>query len=216
MRAMNPYRGSENDELLCPRCKKRLPPQDVATCACGGVWVTVFAATEVLDPSTLRPDTLTAWWRVREPCPQCGEKMVLFGDDPGFFQGCDLHGYFIDADTVEHTWLARGIDYAKLERKRADEPRMEAEREARYREETKRAAERAAREQRNYEIAQMPPPPHDYEVIRPAPPPRSVEELRRGDFEGMLENRLGITCARTLLEIIRQLDARIMELERRK
>src|SRR5687767_6494222 len=143
MRAMSPYRGGELVELPCPRCKKtKVPPLDVAPCStCGGTWVTAFAATEVFAADELRPDPVTRWWRVREPCPACGDKMVLHGKDGGLFQGCELHGYFIDADAIEHTKLGKGIDHAALERKRGDRERVDAERETRERKATRRAAE---------------------------------------------------------------------------
>ena len=56
--------------------------------------------------------------------------MTLRGEDPGLLQGCDQHGFFVDADTIKHTGLARGVDVAALERKRSDTARVEAEREA--------------------------------------------------------------------------------------
>jgi hypothetical protein len=56
--------------------------------------------------------------------------MTLRGSEPGLFQGCDAHGFWIDTDTVQHTGLARGVDEAALERKRNDRARMEAEHEA--------------------------------------------------------------------------------------
>ncbi len=215
MCAMDPYRGSQPPELACPRCKKRLPPLDVASCACGGVWVTAFAATEVLDPRTLRADVVTRWWRVREPCPECGEQMLLRGEEPGLFQGCDLHGYFIDADTVEHTRLARGIDYAALERKRADERRVDAEREARLQEAQRRAIEKAERERREAELARTPIIParmSDPEpVAEPVEPPKRM--VARRDLEAELAIVLGERVAQLLLDRIRQLEHRVAELE---
>ncbi|HEX4422781.1 MAG TPA: hypothetical protein VH165_32925 [Kofleriaceae bacterium] len=120
-------------ELGCPRCKHaRLPPLEVAACPSGcGLWVSAFASTEVLDEVERRADPITRWWRVREPCPICSEKMLLRGRDDAYFQGCDGHGFWIDTDTIQHTGLARGINQARLERKRSDEARMVAEREAR-------------------------------------------------------------------------------------
>jgi hypothetical protein len=116
--------------LKCPRCKtEELPAADVARCpAKCGAWVSAFAANEVLTERDRRRDPVTRWWRMREPCPACTEKMVLFGDDPGLFQGCELHGYFIDEDAIPHTGLARGIDDAALERRRSDPAHLEAER----------------------------------------------------------------------------------------
>jgi hypothetical protein len=129
---VSPYRAGEPPKApTCPRCKKALPATDVAQCAKGcGTWVSQFASTEVLTDDDRKPDPVTRWWRVREPCPLCSEKMTLRGQDPGLLQGCDQHGFFIDADTIQHTGLARGVDIAALERKRADSGRVEAEREA--------------------------------------------------------------------------------------
>ena len=125
MRSMSPYRGSELVELSCPRCRKqKLPALDVATCAgCNGVWVSAFAATEVLSAEELRPDPVTRWWRVREPCPSCGEKMVLRGIEPGLFQGCDLHGYFVDGDAVESAHVTQRLDQAVAGQGRRVHPR---------------------------------------------------------------------------------------------
>jgi hypothetical protein len=107
-----------------------LPPLDVAACPKGcGTWVSMFAASEVLTETDRRPDPITRWWRMREPCPECGDKMVLCGDDPVLLQGCEIHGYFIDADTIAKTGLARGVDHAALETKRDDPDRVDAERE---------------------------------------------------------------------------------------
>src|SRR5687768_2573386 len=103
------YRGGEPVELTCPRCRKtKLPPLDVAECPTCGTWVSAFAASEVLTDNDRLENWLTRWWRVREPCPYCGDKMNLCGRDPGLLQGCLLHGYFIDKDVVEHTGLGRG------------------------------------------------------------------------------------------------------------
>lgn len=213
---MSPYRGSELEELTCPRCKKKLPALDVATCKCGGVWVTAFAATEVLSPVELQPDPVTRWWRVREPCPSCGEKMMLRGTEPGLFQGCDLHGYFIDADIVEHTRLARGIDYEALDRKRQDERRVTEEREAREREAARRAKERAEIERREAELARADLgasyPDHEPIVEEPTPPPRKIEY----DLEAVLRLSIGSMASEMLLRRIKQLEDRVAELERER
>jgi hypothetical protein len=128
---VSPYRaGQPPKNLDCPRCAKPLPPTDVAACLHGcGTWISQFAATELLDETDMRLDPVTRWWRVRSPCPICREQMQLYGDDPGLLQGCAQHGFFIDADTIEHTGLAKGIDVAAIERKRADVERVQAERE---------------------------------------------------------------------------------------
>lgn len=140
---MSVYRsGPPPAALACPRCSKRLPPLDVAACACG-TWLTAFAAGEVLTDEERRADPVTRWWRVRAPCPMCGVKMVLRGSEPGLFQGCDGHGFWIDADTIEHTSLAKGVDAEALDRKRMDSAAMEAEQEGRERAELARATEHA-------------------------------------------------------------------------
>ena len=212
---MSPYRGSELEELSCPRCKKKLPALDVATCKCGGVWVTAFAATEVLSPEERQPDPVTRWWRVREPCPSCGDKMVLRGQEPGLFQGCDLHGYFIDADIVEHTTLARGIDYEALDRKRQDERRMTEEREARERLASRRARERAEIERREAELARAPISygDSDPEPAFDAPPPKPKPKPEV-DLDAVLRLTIGPLAAEALMRRIRQLENRIAELER--
>jgi hypothetical protein len=56
----------------------------------------------------------------------CGDKMVLCGEEPGLFQGCEAHGYFIDADTVDQTGLVRGIDHVAIRRLREDPSAVEA------------------------------------------------------------------------------------------
>jgi hypothetical protein len=121
MRAMDPYRGGQLIELWCPRCKtKKLPPVEVATCGgCHGVWVTAFASSIVLSDAERRRSHVS-WWRVREHCPLCDEQMAVFGDDP--FQGCEDHGYFIDADVVPRMRFSNGIDHAALDKKRAEWP----------------------------------------------------------------------------------------------
>jgi hypothetical protein len=213
---MSPYRGSELVELSCPRCRKhKLPALDVATCSgCSGVWVSAFAASEVLDPVALRPDPVTRWWRVREPCPSCGEKMVLRGSEPGLFQGCDLHGFFVDGDIVEHTRLAKGIDYEALDRKRQDDRRVQTERDQREREAVRRARERAEIERREAELARAEigntdDVPH-LEEVTPRPKPKPVEP----DLEAVLRLSIGTVAAQTLMKRIRELEARVAELER--
>lgn len=214
MTSMSPYRGGELAELPCPRCKKtKLPPLDVAPCSkCGGMWVTAFAATEVLED--LRPDPVTRWWRVREPCPDCGDKMTLYGAEPGLFQGCELHGYFIDADTVEHTKLGRGIDHAALERKRADRVRVDAEREDREKKASLRAAERAEIERRQAELDRKGLVREVYVPEAVVAPEvyarRQAEFLRRA-----LVAALGSDATDLLLQRIRELEARVAELEKR-
>jgi hypothetical protein len=141
---MGPYRAEPLVELSCPRCGDPLPPLDVAACTCG-TWLTALAASEVLTEEERRPDRMTRWWRIRAPCPICGDQMLLRGSEPGLFQGCDGHGYWIDADTVEHTGLGRGVDHEAIDRKRNDPAAVEALREERERAELERAA---AREQK--------------------------------------------------------------------
>jgi hypothetical protein len=141
------YRDAPLAPIRCPRCTKPLPPLDVAACTCG-TWVTAFAATEVLTAAERAADHITRWWKVRAPCPICGDKMVLRSDDPGHFQGCDGHGFWIDADAIPHTSLARGVDHEALARKRDDEVRVAADDEERQRAERSRAAVREDKERR--------------------------------------------------------------------
>jgi len=153
---MSPYRGAEVVTLSCPRCRKhKLPPLDVATCpSCAGIWVSAFAASEVLTEQDRRANPVKKWWRVREPCPSCGEKMDLFGMEPGLLQGCAVHGFFIDADTVGSTGLARGVDHEALERKHQDRMRIDAEREEREIAAREKATARADKAQRGRALDQ--------------------------------------------------------------
>ena len=136
---MSPFRDVV--VVSCPRCTKPLVGFDVATCGCG-TWVSSFAAPAVLAKHEVRPNVLTKWWRKREPCPLCEEQMLLRGDEPGLFQGCDIHGFWIDADTVEHTGLARGIDHESIQRRRDDPTIVELHRETIDRLISRRAARR--------------------------------------------------------------------------
>jgi hypothetical protein len=175
------------------------------------VWVTAFAASEVLEPEELRPDPVTRWWRVREPCPSCGEKMVLRGREPGLFQGCDLHGYFVDGDIVEHTRLAKGIDYEALDRKRQDDRRVQAERDHREREASRRARERAEIERREAHLARAASMPDTVDEPEPLPRPKPVEY----DLDAILRLSIGAMAAEKLMKRIRELEARVAELEKR-
>lgn len=125
---MSAYRDAPPGPLACPRCSKPLPPLEVAACthACG-TWVSALVAGEVLTEVDRRPDPVTRWWRVRAPCPVCTDKMRLFGEDPGLLQGCAIHGYFVDGDTVVHTGLARGVDLTSLA-EMIESPALNAER----------------------------------------------------------------------------------------
>lgn len=216
MATMSPYRGGELVELPCPRCKKtKVPPLDVAPCpSCGGTWVTAFAASEVFAADEIRFDPVTRWWRVREPCPACGDQMVLCGKDPGLFQGCELHGYFIDADAVAHTKLGKGIDHTALERKRADTDRVDAEREARERKASERASERAEIERRESDLERFGFVRERDGMVTQGHRPTDAE--RRAQFVAeALSNAIGREAAHFLLRRIRELEARIDQLERR-
>lgn len=216
---MNPYRGEAHRALACPRCEEVLPPTDVAACSHGcGTWVSQFASTEVLTEADRKPDPVTRWWRVRAPCPLCGKQMTLRGDDPGLLQGCDLHGYFIDADTIKHTGLRRGVDEAALARKRSDTPRTEAE-EAKlllaYEEEMQR---QAAIERREAELGVVRP--------RPASPPRrkrndtrndSLDAAPEPDQPDDMPDDEGVDLVEytnQLARRIRELEVRVAELEK--
>jgi hypothetical protein len=140
---------SVGSELKCPRCAKQLPALDVASCSIGcGTWVSAFAATEVLSEDERRANRVTQWWKVRAPCPMCSAKMILRGMTEYHFQGCDGHGFWIDADEVPHTGLANGIDLVRIEQKREDGERVQAEREATRQAELERAEQRDAKQAR--------------------------------------------------------------------
>lgn len=111
-----------------------------------GTWVSMFAATSVLRVEEMVPDRATRWWRVRAPCPECTEQMTLRGRDPGLFQGCDVHGFWIDADAIEHTGLVRGVDRQALARKRENEDALAAERKLLHSIEQARAQKKAQKQ----------------------------------------------------------------------
>lgn len=97
-----------------------MPPLDVATCdAECGTWVTADIATIALLTEELAEDRLTRWWRPRAPCPVCSEVMTVRGLGDGIFQGCSKHGYFIDAEVIQHTGLGRTGIVDEVERHRA-------------------------------------------------------------------------------------------------
>ena len=212
---MNPYRndGSAPRELKCPRCAKPLPPLDVARCAKGcGTWVSLFAATEVLTKIDRKPDPVTRWWRVRAPCPVCSDKMALCGANPGYLQGCAIHGYFIDADTIQHTGLARGVDEAALERKRNDPDRVDAERIAVLQEEEARAQRKAEDQARAAELdARFAARQREIaETERRASLRREIEASVRAGTGGMLAELVV-----KLVDRVTALEARVTELENR-
>lgn len=206
---MTAYRAIPPAAIDCPRCKQRLPPQDVASDSCG-TWVSAFAASEVLTDEERRHDPVTRWWRVRAPCPICGEQMLLRGIDPVLFQGCDGHGFWIDADIVEHTrQLSQGVDHAAIERKRADETRVEAEQQARMDAERRRAEDRATKERAEASLAAA----------------RATaswnDEESRAEVEAVMDERFGalrgyevtMNDYRALLERVVRLEARVAALE---
>jgi hypothetical protein len=98
----------------------------------------------VLTAEERRADPVTRWWRVRAPCPICGDQMILRGTEPGLFQGCDGHGFWIDADAIQHTSLVNGADEAALDRKRDTDETYGAERRAREHAARERAIREAA------------------------------------------------------------------------
>lgn len=152
---MAPYRDrGVAVELACPRCKRQLPPFDVAYCTAGcGVWVSAFAATEVLSDRERRIDRLTRWWRIRAPCPICSDQMLLRGVRDAYFQGCDGHGFWLDSDAVASTGLASGVDEARLDRKRHDEARLRQDLDAREQAEHDRAQARNDKQAREASLA---------------------------------------------------------------
>jgi Fe2+ transport system protein B len=67
--------------------------------------------------------------------------------EPGLLQGCDVHGFFIDADTVQHTSIANGIDHDAIAAKLADEDAVAAANEKRLEAEQDRDAEKREKEE---------------------------------------------------------------------
>ena len=218
------YRSTEAQPLKCPRCSKQLPPVDVAACKCG-TWLSAFAATEFLRPQEAVHDPVTRWWKVRAPCPICGEKMTLRGDDPGFFQGCDGHGFWIDADAIEHTGLARGVDLARLEHKRSDDKHVAAAAAERERAELARAREREAKHRAEAEVAKR------IQVAKKQVVAEQAERFTRAETGAALAHVIAAVedpaftggdlyvqrlqqAVYELAEMIRRLDARVGELER--
>jgi hypothetical protein len=212
MRAMDPYRGGQVIELWCPRCKTtKLPPLDVATCGgCRGVWVTAFASSVVLSASDLRRSHVS-WWRVREHCPLCDERMQTFGD-AAVFQGCEDHGYFIDADVVPQTGLANGIDHTAIEKKRAEWPAIPLDPELvrrAQRASADRKDEREREQEREAERRQR----HVEELERLD----KIEKIANSDSELVeaLRPAIGEIAAEALLMRLRSLNARIDNLAAR-
>ena len=213
------YRSTEAQPLKCPRCSKQLPPVDVAECTCG-TWVTAFAATEYLRPQETVHDPVTRWWKVRAPCLVCGEQMTLRGDDPGFFQGCDGHGFWIDAEVVEHTGLARGVDLARLERKRADDKQVEAAAAEREQAELARARDREAKHRAEAEVAkkiqarkeEAPRPASSESMSALARVIEAVERPVSAYRDPEIRRLEAAVCE--LVEVITRLDERVPELAR--
>jgi hypothetical protein len=203
------YRSGPPAELPCPRCNKALPALDIAACSQGcGTWVSRFAASVAFREGETVENKLTRWWRVRAPCPECGDKMTLRGDDPALLQGCDVHGYFVDADVVAHTGLARGDFDAALAKKREDTAVVEAEQEEAERLAVEKAREREARERTDPRIAELrrrfatpiaPLPDDPFESIKTA--------LREGRVVPLIDH------LRALTERVAELEARASELE---
>jgi hypothetical protein len=119
----DPYRDSGIAASIdCPRCNKRMPPGALAACSARcGVWVDASIAAEALMADERLPSRLTSWARERVGCPSCGTRMTLRGHDMMLFQGCDDHGFWIDAEVVGQTGLGRQVLAARLAdaRKRA-------------------------------------------------------------------------------------------------
>lgn len=214
----------ERDPLHCPRCRKQLPPLDVAACACG-TWVTAFAASEVLSAEELAVDPITRWWRIRAPCPMCGEQMALRGVDPWFLQGCERHGFWIDADTIEHTRLG-AADLGAIARKYNDPARADAERARLDRLELAAAAERervqllaaAVSERadqarsRSWHAARLAAEALEREARAQA---AAREREARSELPRRLRDVLGEDSARVLLERLTELERKNDELSRR-
>ena len=203
---MNPYREAEVPRALaCPRCHQPLPPLDVAHCAAGcGAWVSAFAATEVLTDDDRRIDPLTQWWKRREPCPICAVKMLLCGARDGLLQGCEGHGYWLDADAIAHTGLAGGVDEARLQRKRDDDTRVEADREAREAAELARAHAQRDKDEREANVA-----------ARLVTAPAGIEVTSAADTWAMVALAIGPLAASFLARRFGALEQRNAELEAR-
>jgi hypothetical protein len=207
---MGPYRTDVVVELSCPRCHGRIPALDVVHCpkACG-VWVSAFAATEILSDEERRVDLLTRWWRIREPCPLCHVQMTLRGLGDARFQGCDGHGYWLDADVVPFTGLANGVDEARLDAKRRDEIRMQREQEEREEAERKRVQERLDAQAREAALAKT-LEKYDNELSPTIPP-----LITRADRVVMHSGSVPKTLIEKMAERIESLEARTAELEAR-
>jgi hypothetical protein len=130
-----------------------MPPTDPTSCACG-TWLSAFAAEIVLSAGERERNRATRWWRRREPCPVCNEQMTLRNNtEPGLLQGCEVHGFFIDADTVQHTSIANGIDHDAISAKLADEDAVAVANEKSLEAEQKRDAEKRAKEESERRLA---------------------------------------------------------------
>ncbi len=155
-----PFRDTNQaSELKCPRCKKQtLPALDVAPCpAQCGTLVSAFAATEIFSVKELRIDAVTRWWRRREPCPLCKEAMTLRGVNPGYFQGCEGHVFWVDADTIAQTGLANGFDAAKLQAKYESSAAIEQAQQLRVTAETDRANSKREKDEQEARLRQITP-----------------------------------------------------------
>src|SRR5512143_477704 len=143
-----PYRESQLTTIDCPRCGRSLPAatEGIGACIAGcGVWVVAETAPELFAADELKPSRLTTWFRERSPCPHCSTQMTLRGHDMALFQGCDEHGFWIDADTVGQTGLGRPATAGRLARARAaaDALKVEVERAEREAQAKARATELA-------------------------------------------------------------------------
>jgi hypothetical protein len=165
--------------------------------------VSTFAAPRLLRETDMWPNPVLRWWRKREPCPMCEDQMSLRGDEPGLLQGCDLHGFWIDADTVEHTGLSRGIDQDALRRDRDDLAKVEAHRVHCERLELERAARREA-------AAVLPTSPPRIDQVQ-ADASREREQNRRDQLRGSI----GAFATDYLLERLATLETKNAELEQR-
>lgn len=142
-----------------------------------------------------------------EPCPVCKDKMKLHGDEPGLLLGCEGHGFWIDADTIEHTGLARPYDAAAIERLRADEDAIAANEENRQRAEQQRAEDRLSRERAEAAVRKLEPRlVHD---VPSTESPRSRAAVEAAYLE-TLDPRM-----RSLWRRVAELERQNAELERR-
>jgi len=184
----------------------------LASCVSGcGVWVSSEIASDALTGDELRPSRLPTWARVRVGCPVCGTQMTLRGHDMTLFQGCDPHGFWIDAPVVTQTGLGRPAVAARLAGARAraaaiveEEKRLErAVHEAALLREREREASRV-REREQLLAAEQ-----EYERAA------AEREAALKPFLQIVESAVQLGHKRPLAELLQRLEGRVAELSAR-